>query len=223
MPGAPTYIATYDHATKTLGKKVFLAHAPPVNDVHNVPAISMDSDGYLHVLTGAHGEPFRYLRSLKPNDAYSGFTKPVEILSAGCVDDKSDADGHGKQTYISLVCGPDDTLHTAYRQWRRNVDEHHPGQMYAALSYQRKPKNGNWSPAQPLVVPPVPNYSIYYHKLTIDRRGRLFLSYNHWCNDETYQGDFPDRYHHRAVLMSPDGGLTWKLAETEDFRAGMRK
>lgn len=222
-PGVPTYIATYDQTTRCIGKKVFLAYAPPVNDVHNVPAITMDSQGFIHVLTGAHGEPFKYLRSLKPNDAYSGFTPPVEVLSAGCVEDGGPPEGKGRQTYISLVCGPDDTLHIAYRQWRRKVDEYHSGQQYAALSYQRKPKDGPWSAARPLVIPPVPGYSIYYHKLTIDRAGRLYLSYSYWTNDKSYQDDFPERYHHRAVLTSVDGGITWKLAETEDFRKGIFK
>ncbi len=216
-PGVPTYIATYDHAAKAMGKKVFLAYGPPVNDVHNVPAIALDSEGYLHVLSGAHGEPFKYLRSLKPNDAYSGFTEPEPILDAGCVDDTSDADGRGRQTYISLVCGRDSSLYTAYRQWRRNADEHHPGQSYAALSFQSKPKGKAWSRARPLVIPPLPGYSIYYHKLTIDRSGRLFLCYSLWSGEETYQDDFFGRYPHSAILTSPDGGQTWKLAETRDF------
>ena len=72
--------------------------------------------------------------------------------------------------------------------------------------------------ATPMVIAPVPGYSIYYHKLTIDRRGRRFLSYNHWTTDETYREDFPERYHHRAIITSVDRGNTWKLAETRDFR-----
>jgi hypothetical protein len=221
VPGVPSYVASYDHATGRVGDAVFLAYAPPINDVHNVPAVCLDSEGYLHVVIGAHGEPFKHTRSLKPNDAYSGWTEPVEVLSAGYVDDTTDEDGRGRQTYISLVCDPSDTLHIAFRQWRRNVDEHHPGQNYAALSVQSKPKGKPWGPARPLVIPPVSGYSIFYHKLTIDRLGRLFLSYNHWTSDLTYQNEFPDRYHHRAVLVSKDAGQTWKLAETSDFLGGL--
>jgi hypothetical protein len=164
---------------------------------------------------------FKYLRSLKPNDAYSGFTEPVPVLDAGYVDEKTVPKGQGRQTYISLVCGPDDTLHIAYRQWRRNVDQFHPSQTYAALSYQSKPKEGPWGPARPLVIPALPGYSIYYHKLTIDRRGRLYLSYSYWSDDKTYQDDFPGRYVNPAVLTSGDGGTTWKLADTNDFRTGL--
>ncbi len=221
LPGVPTYVATYDHNAGQLGDKVFLAYAPPVNDVHNVPAICLDSEGYIHVVTGAHGQPFKYTRSVKPNDAYSRWTEPVEVLSAGYIDDTTDEDGRGRQTYISLVCDKQDALHIAFRQWRRSVDRHHADQNYAALSIQTKPKGEPWAPARPLVIPPVPGYSIYYHKLTIDRLGRLFLSYNHWTSDTTYQNEFPDRYHHRAVLVSKDGGKQWKLAETSDFVEGV--
>jgi len=220
-PGVPTYIATYDHATGKLGEKVFIDHGPPVNDVHNVPAICLDSEGIIHVVTGAHGQAFKYVRSLKPNDAYGGWTEPVPVLNAGYVDDTTDEDGDGRQTYISLVCDPDDTLHIAYRQWRRGVDPYHDGENYAALSVQSKPKDGPWGAARPIVVPAVPGYSIYYHKLTVDRRGRLFLSYSYWTSDTSYQSEFPDRYHNRAVVLSTDAGEHWKLAETRDFAAGI--
>ena len=222
-PGVPTYVATYDHATRTLGEPVLLAYGPPVNDVHNVPAITMDSEGYIHILTGAHGDNFRYLRSLKPDDAYSGFTEPVNILEAGYVDAESDADGSGRQTYISLVCGPDDTLYTAYRQWRMGVDDYHGSEIYAALSFQSKPKGEAWGPAQPRVIPAVSGYSIYYHKLTVDRLGNLYLSYSYWTSDVTYQADYPEHYHNRAIQVSRDRGESWKLAETADFAAAIVK
>ena len=217
-PGVPEYAATYDAATGKLGEKVHLGYAPPVNDVHNVPAITMDAAGTLHVLTGAHGDHFRYLRSLRPNDAAGGFTEPEDILRAGFIGEYDQAPGRGRQTYISLVCGPDGTLYTAYRQWRRGVDEYHPGEIYAALSFQRKPPGGPWSAARPLVIPPLSGYSIYYHKLTIDHRGRLFCSYSYFSGQEAYQSDWPSPYLNSAVLTSADGGSTWRFARTEDFR-----
>ncbi len=221
-PGVPTYVATYDHATGQLGEKVLLGYGPPVNDVHNVPAITMDSEGYLHVLIGSHGDNFQYARSLQPNDAYSGWTEAEPILTAGAVGEDTDADGAGRQTYISLVCDQNDTLHTAFRQWRAGVDPYFGGALYAALSVQHKPKDGPWSDARPIVVPPVPGYSIYYHKLTVDRLGALYLSYSYFTSDTTYQSQFPDRYSHRAVVVSRDGGEHWKLAETADFVKGVR-
>jgi len=216
-PGVPTYVATVDHATRTVGEKVLLGYGPPVNDVHNVPAITMDTAGYLHVLIGSHGQAFQYVRSLKPNDAYGGWTDPIPALTSGYISEHTDADGDGRQTYISLVCGPDDALHSAFRQWRQGPDEHLPNKIFAALSVQRRPANGDWSVGLPIVVPPVAGYSIYYHKLTIDRAGNLYLSYSYWTSDNTYQDDFPGRYEHNAVVTSKDSGLTWKLVETSDF------
>ncbi|NUQ00213.1 MAG: BNR-4 repeat-containing protein, partial [Armatimonadetes bacterium] len=216
VPGVPTFVATFDHATRQLSPKLLLGYAPPVNDVHNAPGICQDSQGYLHMVSGSHGDAFWYRRSLRPNDA-SGWTPAEPVLTAGSRDAQSDADGTGRQTYLSLLCGPDDTLHIAYRQWRQGVDSHHGGANYAALSYQRKPAGGPWSAARPLVVPVRPGYSIYYHKLTIDRRGRLFLAYGYLTQDATYQADFPEQYHDPAVLVSADAGETWKLAETADL------
>jgi Neuraminidase (sialidase) len=71
------------------------------------------------------------------------------------------------------------------------------------------------------VIPPVGGYSIYYHKLTIDRLGNLYVSYNHW-SDHAYSKDFPGLYHNRAMITSTDGGETWKLAEAGDFVAAAR-
>ncbi len=220
-PGVPTYVATVDHATRMVGEKVLLGYGPPVNDVHNVPAITMDPKGYLHVLIGAHGQPFGYVRSLKPNDAYGGWTERVDALSAGRITDDSDEDGLGLQTYISLVCGPDGALHSAFRQWRQGPDEHIPNRNFAALSVQRRESDSEWGPALPIVVPPVAGYSIYYHKLTVDRAGNLYLSYSHWTSDNTYMDDFPGRYEHMAVVTSKDGGATWKLVETSDLEQGI--
>ncbi|MCZ7596880.1 MAG: BNR repeat-containing protein, partial [Gammaproteobacteria bacterium] len=199
---------------------VMLGYAPPVNDVHNVPAIALDSQGILHIVLGAHGQPFGYRASLRPNDSTGGFTELVPVLSAGRIDQNSDADGAGAQTYISLVCGPDDTLHLAYRQWRQGVDPFLNGGLYAALSTQRKPAGQPWGPAQPMVAPVRPGYSIYYHKLTLDRDGGLWLSYCCYTADHDYQDDFPEQHSHRAVMTSPGW---WADLEAGDQRRFPRR
>ncbi len=62
-----------------------------------------------------------------------------------------------------------------------------------------------------LIVAPFSEYSVFYHRLTIDREGRLFLSYDYWSTYWFYRTDhFGSR---RALLMSPDGGDAWKLVE----------
>jgi hypothetical protein len=64
-------------------------------------------------------------------------------------------------------------------------------------------------------VAPFSEYSIYYHRLTIDRLGRLFLSYNYWSTYWFYRNDHPG--HRRALIMSADGGDAWKLVSQRDL------
>ncbi|MBM3878713.1 MAG: hypothetical protein FJ387_03200 [Verrucomicrobia bacterium] len=202
VPGVPAFVATYDRDTGQLGQPALVAYGPPANDVHNSPSITIDSKGYLHILAGTHGRPFPYARSLQPNDAQAGWT---DASPAG--------EGLG-QTYIGLVCGPDDTLHSVFRMWRSGV-EPFPASSHATLAYQRKRPGQPWEAPRVLIVAPFSEYSIFYHRLTIDRHGRLFLSYDYWSTFWFYRNDHFGR--RRALLMSPDGGETWKLADTMDL------
>ncbi|MFQ5810787.1 MAG: BNR-4 repeat-containing protein, partial [Armatimonadota bacterium] len=204
VPGVPTYVVTYDRERgELLGEPVFVGYGAPPNDVHNRPCITMDAEGYLHVLTGTHGAPFHYARSLQPNDAHSGWTEAESV-------------GEGlRQTYIGLVCGKDGTLHAVFRLWRSGV-EPHPLSSHATLAYQRKPPGRPWDPPRVLIHAPFSEYSIFYHRLTIDRRGRLFLSYDYWSTYWFYRNDHFG--HRRSLMMSPDGGDTWKLVDGSDLR-----
>ncbi len=201
VPGVPTYVVTYDRETRELGTPALIGYGPPANDVHNSPSITMDSDGYLHVLIGTHGRPFHYSRSLEPNDAGAGWTEPVTA-------------GEGlNQTYIGFVCGEDDTLYVVYRLWRSG--EPYPNSTHATLAYQRKRPGRSWEAPRVLVAAAFSEYSIFYHRLTIDRTGRLFISYDYWSTHWFYRNDHVGN--RRALLMSPDGGDTWKLAESRDI------
>ena len=202
VPGVPTFVATYDRATGQLSQPALVGYGAPPNDIHNSPSITMDSRGYLHVLAGTHGKPFQYARSLQPNDAAGGWTEAEPV---------------GKdlpQTYIGLVCGPDDTLHLTYRLWRYG-DPPHPLSHQATLAYQRKRPGQPWEEPRILIVPPFSEYSVYYHRLTIDPQGRLFLSYDYWSTFWFYRNDNPGR--RRSLLTSADGGQTWRLAATSDL------
>ncbi|HID76963.1 MAG TPA: hypothetical protein EYP56_13325 [Planctomycetaceae bacterium] len=203
VPGVPTYVVTYDRAERRLlGEPVLVGYGAPPNDIHNRPSIAIDSRGYLHVLTGTHGRPFRYARSLQPNTAHAGWTR-AEPVGPGL-----------PQTYIGMVCGRDDTLHLVYRLWRRRRQPH-PLATYAALAYQRKRPGQPWEPPRMLLLAPFSEYSIYYHRLTIDRLGRLFLSYDYWSTYWFYRNDHPG--HRRALIMSADSGETWKLVSQADL------
>jgi hypothetical protein len=201
-PGVPTYVASYDRQGHRLGAPALVGYGPPANDIHNSPSITIDSHGYLHVLVGTHGRPFPYVRSLEPNTAHAGWTDPVLV-----------GEGLGL-TYIGLVCGRDDTLHLACRYWRIN-EPPFPASHHATLAHLRKPADGPWQAPEVLVVPPLSEYSVFYHRLTIDRTGRLLLSYDYWSTHWFYRTDH--RGGRRALLVSPDGDRTWKLATSADL------
>jgi hypothetical protein len=213
-PGVPAYVVTYDRdAGKLLGEKAFVGFGPPANDVHNTPSIVIDSEGYLHTLTGTHGQPFAYAKSLEPNTAHAGFTEP-ELVEEEL-----------RSTYIGFVCDPDDTLHLVFRTWKTD-GEYHPASHYANLAYKRKTKSGNWETMKRLAVAPFTEYSIWYHRLTIDRKGRLFVSFDYWSTFWFYRvdhfGNSAGRGQaggggRRKTIMSVDGGESWKLLETSDL------
>ena len=202
VAGVPVFVVTYDRETGRLGKPAIVGYGAPANDIHNSPSITMDSRGYLHVLGGTHGKPFPYARSLQPNDAGAGWTEAAPV------------EGNLNQTYVGLVCGPDDTLHAVFRLWRYNTDPF-PASSHATLAYQRKRPGQPWEVPRVLVVAPFSEYSVFYHRLTLDRKGRLFLSYDAWSTYWFYRNDHLGR--RRTMMFSLDGGDSWKLAATVDL------
>jgi catechol 2,3-dioxygenase-like lactoylglutathione lyase family enzyme len=207
VPGVPTYVASYNRSTGQLeGEPVLIGYGPPPNNVHNSPSITIDSKGYLHAIIGTHGQPFLYTRSLEANNVHGGWAEP-EMLTEQAA----------RQTYVGLVCGMDDTLHLVYRLWRYG-EEPHPKAQHAALAYQQKPPGEPWSEPRLLFLPPFSEYSIFYHRLGIDRKGHLMLSYDYWSTYWFYRNDHRDRAgHYRKTMRSEDGGKSWKLFHTEDL------
>ncbi len=202
-PGVPTYVVTYDREKQQFdGKPVLIGYGAPPNDGHNRPCILIDSKGYLHAMTGTHNAPFQYARSLQPNTAHGGWTE-AQSLGEGL-----------RQTYVGLVCGTNDTLHLVYRLWCDD-QKPYPQAVFAQLTHQRKPSGKPWEPPRPLVIPPFSEYSVFYHRLNIDRDGRIFICYDYWSTFWFYRNDQPDN--HRATIFSSDGGRSWKLACDDDL------
>jgi len=203
VPGVPTFVATYDRADGSLSAPALIGYGPPANDCHNTPCITVDSKGCLHALIGTHGRSFKYARSLEPNNAEAGWT-PAEDLGNGL-----------RQTYIGMVCAPDDTLHVAFRLWHDD-GKYFDTEIYGCLAHMSKKPGEPWSSPRTLVVPPFSSYSVYRQKLTIDRNGRLFLPYNCWTTYWFYRTDH--RGERRAVLTSTDQGKNWKLVQSLDLQ-----
>jgi hypothetical protein len=96
------------------------------------------------------------------------------------------------------------------------VDLDFGGASHDTLSLQRRSPDGVWSDAVPLVSSADrPGYVCYHQKLTVDRRGRLYLSLSYY-NPALYppKQRRANRFRYRMVLISKDGGASWDFATT---------
>ncbi len=78
-------------------------------DNHGGPALTVDNQGYLHIVYYPHHHPFRYRRSVRPNDA-SEWGDEIEFGE--------------RCTYPTMVCGSDDTLYLTGRENRGSEPWH---------------------------------------------------------------------------------------------------
>jgi hypothetical protein len=216
---SPVFVAAFDQTTDTLGPPHQVEQARPVNDDHCTPGIVADSQGGLHVVSGGHNTPFMYTHTTTPSDPET-WSVPVPMATDGYrVAGKSP---RGRQTYVSLVCTPEDRLVVVFRQWRRGVDAVFRGQPYEALCVQWLDPGGSWTTPQRLAYcSRHRGYAQYYQKMSIDRRGWIFLSLNYFRpKDWPVEKRAANRYHHRMILVSEDGGETWRFATLADFTRG---
>lgn len=218
----PCYAATYNHTTGQVSSPVLIGFSD-AQDEHNPPVIEIDSNGYLHVIIGAHHQRFQYTKSLMPNSTQNGWTTPVQI--------GSDPGGY---TYTALVCDSNDKLHL--------VSRNSTGDYNFRLSYMYKPAGQSWVYDTTLVAPGRPYYVCWYHQLHLDRQGRLFINYVSYVNQldrgaltgevAAYMAKWPEEniqltdpasdwysvtFHTPVLLISDDSGASWRIAETSDF------
>ena len=82
MVGVPTYVRSYDIATKQFSEPIYVGHAGGhYYDNHNWSSISVDDEGYLHVILIGHNFPLLYRKSSKPFDCTQW--EPIEVVSSG--------------------------------------------------------------------------------------------------------------------------------------------
>lgn len=176
-----TMIATYDHASGKWSQPVKVGSG---TDNHGGPALTCDSQGYLHLIFGPHGDvPFQHCRSTKPNDA----SKWIKL----------DGFGH-RPTYPSAVCDKDDTLHVIYRG----------GVSSGALKliYQRRTPDGVWSEPQALARAAADwkGYTHYHASIVIAADQTLHVAFDLY---------FAGAAKHAGHMISRDGGKTWEAAD----------
>ncbi|MBI2082621.1 MAG: BNR-4 repeat-containing protein [Deltaproteobacteria bacterium] len=252
--GTASFIVRYDHETQTVSEPVFLGATLGIAsqglrhiddpDGHNIPAITMDSEGYLHVVIGAHQRNFLYTKSLVPHNIQDGWTPPVSI---GSSDPECTGSCH-YYSYVSLIIDQNDTLHLVAR-WAGDEE----GFSYRfSLVHLFKNRDAEWSTRKTIARPFRTGYSHWYQKLDIDRRGRLFLYYTYYMNDffvdevAAYEAKWPEdpplvasdpecsmtgssasprtycncggvRAHDPVILVFDDRGENWRIATSSDF------
>lgn len=209
--GTPFYVTTYDHETDTVAEPHLLTRQLPANNAHNMPGIVIDSEGFLHVVTGSHGLSFYYLRSLVSDSVHDGWTDSVAVL------ERPEGEHRAGQSYVALACDEQNTLHLVFRHWQTNPKRFahlssQGGKFVGALSYQRKPKGKPWSVPTTLVIPARVGYAIYYHRIFLDQSDRLYVSLSYY-DRELLGRSSQERYHQRMLLVSPDHGETFHLVE----------
>lgn len=232
--GTPQYISVYDHNSKRCSVPVYIGNnGQGKPDPHNLPAICMDSKGFIHLLLGSHHDPFIYMRSAKPYDL-TAWTKPESL---GYPKTKM---AEGSYTYIGILCDRFDNLHLTAR-WAGDGYKNY-------LIYMKKPVGRDWLPQQKLVEPFKTLYSCYYHKMSQDLLGRIFINYSYYGNELTkeqsrvYDKNWPEhkifakgivdtlnghfymkvKNNDPVMLVSNDAGNSFRLALTPDFSRGIK-
>jgi len=203
-PGVPTFTATYNRKTKTLSAPVLLAYAPPVNDVHNMSTLLIDSKGGRHVIIGSHGQPFQYLYS---SPGSNDWTKPEKMSDMG-------------QTYVGAILDNQDRIDMFCRTWQHG--ENFPGRFNAGLYYQQMDANNHWKTAAPFAEVPLPGYAVFYHRVTVDRTGRAYISFSYWPTWSAYRESFRNAGARRAtgadrLFFSSADGQHWNLLTNQEL------
>ena len=96
--GFRVQIRTLDHTTRTWSPVYTLG---PAHDNHGGPALTVDHQGFLHVVYFPHHHPFRYRKSSRPNDA-SQWDEPITFGE--------------RLTYPTLLCNAQNILHLTGRR-----------------------------------------------------------------------------------------------------------
>jgi len=230
--GIPTFVVEYDIKTRTVGAPVYVGSGGRTLDVHNWPAMTLDSAGRLHVLINGHGEPPVYTHTVNPCDI-SSWTDPAYALR----DDVNDpaVDDIGSYSYATLNCDRSDTLHVVTRL-----------QEFGLIAY-RKPLNQPWQRTGVVMKKFRTGYVSMSQRMAYDSvTDRLFLAYvSHgalkplsWDEYQFFNFIWPDLekdiygppsqtrqmmyrpmfMKEMMILVSPDRGQTWLPALTDDFR-----
>ena len=162
-------------------------------DNHGGPALTIDGEGYLHILFYSHHHPFRYRKSVRPNDA-SEWT-PYEEFGINL-------------TYPALVCAKDGTLIMTARRsyenqpWELEMWSKKPGEQWARNWAVLRSRHGNYAQFAASMTWG-PDHS------TLHLASRIY----EMPDDESISPLTTVGY-----LSSPDGGITWTRSDGQSVK-----
>lgn len=164
--------------------------APTASDNHNVYAIAVDADGYVHVAGNMHADPLRYVRSLRPGDVTS-WTAPGMVGA-----DESSV------TYPTFARRADGTLLFFYRQGGSGQGD--------VLVNALDPGSGRWRRQAELIDGDSSRENAYLQHVAVDRRTGVIHVMFVWRGtpEATTNNDL-------SYARSDDGGITWTTAAGE--------
>jgi hypothetical protein len=164
-------------------------------DAHCQTALALDGQGYLHAVVAGHGSRMIYLKSSAP-DSVAAWSRP-EIFT---LQPANSSDFVDEYSYASLVID---------YAGQPNVLARWSGSGYVfRLVYMVRSATTGWKPQQVLLDPGRAYYGVWYHKMSIDPWGRLFINYSYYpgnlFSDEAQT--FGNQYGFRLTIPIPQTG-----------------
>lgn len=159
-------------------------------DNHADPCLIADSRGFLHIVYYPHHAPFRYRRSVRPNDS-SAWT-PEERFAESV-------------SYAVMLCAPDDTLVLTCRRYYTANDRLNEVELW------NKPAGGAWARQGVILRARFLDYAHFQESLAWGRDGRTIHLSCRIYETNPVKGAKPIET--RGYLVSPDAGKTWQRSD----------
>jgi hypothetical protein len=159
----------------------------PAHDNHGGPALTIDSQGFLHIVYFPHHRPFRYRRSLRPHDS-SAWGPEIQFGES--------------LSYPVLLCAPDDTLLMTCRRYYEGNDRPNEVELW------KKPADGAWARQRVILRSRHLHYAHFQDALAWgDDHRTIHLSCRIY---ETNPVKGAKPIETLGYLRSPDMGVTWE-------------
>lgn len=189
--------ACYNHTSNEFSETVLVDGTGLSGDAHGVPSITLDSDGYLYVFYGTHGDTIQY---------YKKSANPYDISSWG--NEQTQLTDKKGFTYPQVFF-IDDTLHMFFREGGSDVENYR--YMYYRTISHTKFDGAVWT--SPTVLTNFSDFSetktvsgMYHITYVNPTDNSIHIAYN-WFKSAT-----ATRYH-LYYMKSTDNGKTWTKAD----------